>query len=92
MDLSGPAQRGIAAKVIEYGFMLEPIAKGYYEEHQKTGCMCELCKQFELAYASIGHAGIGHVIIPKGAIPVDSKDLPEDTLGWERWRKANGTK
>jgi hypothetical protein len=59
MNLSDPAQQGIAAKTIEYAFRLEPIAKGYYEEHQKTGCTCELCKQFELAYASIGHAGPG---------------------------------
>ena len=57
MDLKNPNQHSIAEKTIEYAFRLEPIAKVYYEEHQKTGCTCELCKQFELAYASIGHSG-----------------------------------
>jgi hypothetical protein len=59
MDLSNPAQQRIAAKTIEYAFRLEPIAKAYYAQHQAEGCMCDICKQFELAYTSIGHAGPG---------------------------------
>jgi hypothetical protein len=57
MDLSDPAQRKLATKTIEYAFRLEPIVKAYYAQHQVDGCACDICKQFELAYASIGHTG-----------------------------------
>ena len=56
MDLSDPAQQRIAAKTIEYAFRLEAVVKGYYEEHQATGCTCELCEKAERVLASIGHA------------------------------------
>lgn len=57
MELSDPAQQRLAEKTIEYAFRMEAVAKAYYEQHQANGCMCDICKNYELAYTSIAHGG-----------------------------------
>jgi hypothetical protein len=60
----------ILAKTAEYAFSLEAVAKEYYEQHRASGCICEICKRAEQAFASITHAGPGREL--KGGDRSDS--------------------
>ena len=57
----------VLKEVAEYAFRMEAVAKAYYELHQANGCTgCNICKNYELAYTSIAHAG------PSGPVRAES--------------------